>query len=406
MTIDKKETKKGGRGYLVGGLALVYFIAALEIVIMISPFAFFFYSVFNPILLGLNGSVWTRWLTAFFLPHMIVPPTPLLVGLRVLGSILFIAGTLIFLICAGQVYLGKIFKWGVASRGLYAIVRHPQYTGLAMAGIGLTILWPRFLTLMFLAVMMFLYHLLAKDEEQRMLRRYEGTYRDYLERTGMFLPRLAVRHAPVRQLMLWKVLVILVALIAGAAVVGFGLRAYTVAHLPLKAIDGIDAISVLPNDLPMVEGLLKGTLDDPNVAVKLHSMQAVSESRILAYVVPVNYIMQGMIADTGPEWRLFQRHQTFAMISDYVLNPVGHLQGGHMGHAGPVMHDSPEMQRRIIFIEVSGKKPLTTPSADFGINDKRTPRFFVDIHLHTDQVLQVRDTPQGTGWGDVPTPMF
>jgi protein-S-isoprenylcysteine O-methyltransferase Ste14 len=406
MTSDKKDARKGGRGYLVGGLALVYFIAALEIVIMISPFAFFFYSVFNPILLGLNGSAWTRWLTAFFLPHMIVPPTPLLIGLRVLGSILFIAGTLIFLICAVQVYLGKILRWGMASRGLYAIVRHPQYTGLAMAGIGLTILWPRFLTLMFLAAMMFLYYLLAKDEEQRMLSLYGETYRKYLERTGMFLPRLTARHAPVRRLTLWKVLVIFIALIGGAAVAGFGLRAYTVAHLPLKAIDGIDAICVLPNDLPMEEELLKATLDDPNVAEKLHSMLAASENRILAYVVPVNYIMQGMIADTGPEWRLFQRHQTLAMISDYILNPVGHLQGGHTGHTGPMMHESPEMQRRIIFIEVSGNKPLTTPSADFGINDKRTPRFFVDIHLHTDQVLQVWDTPPGTGWGDVPTPMF
>ena len=77
-----------------------------------------------------------------------------------------------------------------------------------------------------------------------------------------------------------------------------------------------------------------------------------------------------------------------------------------MGHAGPMMHNSPELQRRIIFVEVSGKNPLTTPASDFGINNKRTPRFFVDVHLHTGQVLQVQDTPEGTGWGDVPTPMF
>ncbi len=157
MDQDEKVQRRGGRGYVVGGLAVVYVIAALEIVIMISPFAFFFYSVFNPILLGLNGSAWTRWLTAFFLPHMLVPPTPLLVVLRVLGSILFVVGVLAFLACAVQVYMGKTLGWGVSSRGLYALVRHPQYTGLAMAGIGLTILWPRFLTLMFLGVMMFLH---------------------------------------------------------------------------------------------------------------------------------------------------------------------------------------------------------------------------------------------------------
>ena len=116
--------------------------------------------------------------------------------------------------------------------------------------------------------------------------------------------------------------------------------------------------------------------------------------------------MQGMIANTGPEWMLFQRHQTLAMISDYILNPIGHLQGGHTGHAGQMMHDSPEMKRRIIFIEVRGKQPLTSAAADFGLNNQRTPRFFVDIHLHTNEILQVQDTPRGTGWGDVPTPMF
>jgi protein-S-isoprenylcysteine O-methyltransferase Ste14 len=406
MSADHKNARRSGRGYLVGGIALVYFIAALEIVIMISPFAFFFYTVFNPILLGLNGSSLTRWLTAFFLPHMIVPPTPLLIGLRVLGSIFFIAGTLIFLICAAQVYLGKILKRGVASRGLYAIVRHPQYSGLAMAGIGLAILWPRFLTLMFLAVMMFLYYLLAKDEENRMLKRYGETYGEYVEQTGMFLPRLDRRHAPARPLRFLKTVVIFVVLLGGTAAVGFGLRAYTVAHLPLETIDRIDVMSVLPNDLLLAEDLLKGTQNDPNVAERLQAMQAASGDRILAYVVPVNYVMQGMIADTGPEWMLFQRHQTLAMISDYILNPIGHLQGGHVGHAGLMMHDSPEMKRRIIFIEVRGKQPLASAAADFGINDKRIPRFFVDIHLHSNEVLQVKDTPSGTGWGDVPTPMF
>ncbi len=261
--MNQKYSGKSGRGYVVGGLALIYFIAALEIVIMISPFAFFFYSAFNPVLLGLNGSAWTRWLTAFFLPHMIVPPTPFLIALRVLGSVLFIAGALTFLVCAAQVYLGKIFKWGVASRGLYAIVRHPQYTGLAMAGIGLTILWPRFLTLMFLAVMMFLYYLLAKDEEQRMSRRYGDTYKAYLERTGMFLPRLGARSAPAEGLLLWKVFVVLGALLAGAAVVGFGLRAYTVAHLPLGSVDGIDAMTVLPGDQAVEDGADKGGAERP-----------------------------------------------------------------------------------------------------------------------------------------------
>jgi hypothetical protein len=406
MNSNQDLGKGGGRGYLVGGVALVYFIAALEIVIMISPFAFFFYSVFNPILLGLNRWGGSRWLTAFFLPHMIVPPTPFLVGLRVLGSVLFIVGTLIFLICAVQVYLGKLLKWGVASRGFYAVMRHPQYTGLAMAGTGLAILWPRFLTLMFLAVMMFLYYLLAKDEERRMLRRYGEPYQAYLERTGMFFPRLSGRRTVLRPIRLLNVVALVVLLLGGAAAVGFGLRAYTVAHLPLQTTDGVDVVSILPDDISLADGLLQSAERDPQVAERLRSMQTTQGGRTLAYIVPVNYVMQGMIANTGPEWMLFQRHQTLAMISDYIINPIGHLQGGHMSHMGLMVHDSPVMKRRIIFIGVQGKRALQSAAADFRINDTRVPRFYVDIHLHTNEVLQVQDTPGGTGWGDVPTPMF
>ena len=70
-----------------GSAIFLSFIVALEIVIMISPFALFFYSVFNPFLLALNQSPLTRWLTAFFLPHMIVPPNDFLRTVRILGSV-------------------------------------------------------------------------------------------------------------------------------------------------------------------------------------------------------------------------------------------------------------------------------------------------------------------------------
>jgi len=401
------------RSLIVGGVALVYFIAAFEIVIMISPFAFFFYSVFNPILLTLNQSAATRWLAAFFLPHMVAPTTSLLLAVRVLGSVFFIAGSLVFLVCAGQVYLGKLLKWGVASRLFYAVIRHPQYSALVVAGLGLTILWPRFLTLMFLAVMVFLYCLLAKDEERRMLRDYGDGYREYQQRTGMFWPRFRRRPVAVKRLTWGTAPLLFVILMGGAAVFGFGLRAYTVAHLPLARVNGIDLISIMPGDLSNAKDLLQGAREDPAVASRLRSMRASGDSRILAYAMPVNYVMQGMIANTGPEWKLFKHHQTFAMIADYILHPIGHLQGGHMHHGmampmrhGPEMYNNPMMRRRIIFLEVRGNHPLSAPGDDFAINNQRIPRFYADVHLHTNEVLQVRETPHGTGWGTVPTPMF
>jgi hypothetical protein len=49
---------------------------------------------------------------------------------------------------------------------------------------------------------------------------------------------------------------------------------------------------------------------------------------------------------------------------------------------------------------------LTSTLDDFGINVTREPRFFVDVHLHTGEILQLADIPSGSGWGRVPTPSF
>jgi protein-S-isoprenylcysteine O-methyltransferase Ste14 len=130
------ETKDGltGKRFAANSTVVLSFIVALEFVIMISPFAF------------------------------------------------------VFLVCALQVYVGKLFKSGVAQRGLYTLVRHFQYVALAIAAWGLAVMWPRFLTLRLFAVMIFLYYPLARDEERRMWNRFGGSYGTYLARTGMFLP--------------------------------------------------------------------------------------------------------------------------------------------------------------------------------------------------------------------------
>ena len=84
--------------------------------------------------------------------------------------------------------MGKIFKWGIAAKGLYAYIRHPQYLFLGVWGVGLVILWPRFIVLATLSLMFILYYFLAKDEERRMLGQHGDTYREYMEHTGMFFP--------------------------------------------------------------------------------------------------------------------------------------------------------------------------------------------------------------------------
>ena len=403
--------------FAASGAIVLSFIVAFEIAIMISPFAFFFYAAFNPFLLALNQSSLTRWLTAFFLPHMVVPPNEALMVIRVLGSVFFIVGMLIFFVCAAQVYLGKVLKKGIAAKGLYTLIRHPQYLGLGLAGLGLAIMWPRFLTLTLFAVMLFLYFVLAKDEERRMINRFGAGYVAYMNRTGMFLPRFIERiwignREPRQRLGAGRVVVIFLVLLVFIVGSGFILRAYTVHHLPLKQLNRVDVTAITREDLITADQLLPSVLQDSVIASKLQTIDNEKGHRILAYFIPIDYVMQGMIADTGGEWRLFEHHKTIGMITEYIFHPFAHLTEGHAHHPGteahnPGMHNSPAMKRRIIFIELSPRNEgLTSPFDDFNINITRTPLFFVDVHLHTGEILQIRDTPAGSGWGTVPTPMF
>jgi hypothetical protein len=190
------------------------------------------------------------------------------------------------------------------------------------------------------------------------------------------------------------------------------LRAYTVHHLALKEVNGVDVIAITKEDLIAAEQLLPSVLQAPAVASKLEPFEKSKGHRLLAYFIPVDYVMQGMIADTGARWKLFEQHKTIGMITEFILHPFGHLTGGHMGHAtmgahNLSMHDSPATKRRIIFIKVSAKDhELTSAFDDFDINILRIPLFFADVHLYTGEILQVRNTPAGSGWGTVPTPMF
>jgi protein-S-isoprenylcysteine O-methyltransferase Ste14 len=411
------KTAFPGKRFAANSAIVLSFVVLLEFVIMISPFAFVFYAALNPFLLALNQSPLTRWLTAFFLPHMVVPPNAFLRALRVSGSVAFLFGMFVFLVCAFQVYAGKLFKPRVAQRGIYALIRHPQYLALAIAAWGLAVMWPRFLTLFLFAVMLFLYYLLARDEERRMLNQFGESYTHYMTWTGMFVPH-AIEKAfgrsdgPRPPLTLAKAVAVLPVLLGVCIGSGFTLRAYTVRHLPLAQVAGIDTLAITVEDLAAAKNLLPDVLADAGVEQRLQPVRTHDGHRLLAYFIPIDYVMQGMIADTGPEWKLFEHHKTFRMITEYILHPFAHLTGGHrhvagMTHHDPSMHNSPMMKRRIIFLELSSDRhPLSSATDDFGINVRRSPLFFVDVHLHTGEILQVTDLPAGSGWGTVPTPMF
>jgi hypothetical protein len=122
--------------------------------------------------------------------------------------------------------------------------------------------------------------------------------------------------------------------------------------------------------------------------------------------------MQGMIADTGPEWRLYEHHQTLAMIADWILHPFRHLQGSHtMTHhaleGAPATSAAPDgAVRRLIFLRLDSPRLENTRAIIFGITTTRVPLFFADVDIHNLALLDIHSLGTGTGWGRVPTPMF
>jgi protein-S-isoprenylcysteine O-methyltransferase Ste14 len=390
---------------------VLYFIIGLEILIMISPAAGFFYAAFNPVLLTLAQSQATRWLTAFFLPHMVSPPNPALQTVRLAGSVLFVVGALIFFVCAGQVYYNKFTRKGVALRGLYTWIRHPQYLGLGVAGLGLAILWPRFLVVALWAVMITLYYLLARDEERRMLGQFGEEYRKCMERTGMFLPQpfenAVCRLVPAHSLSLRAALLIIV--LAAVSVGGaFVARAYTVRSLPLWSNGPVTALAILPTDLGILDHRMPAVLEIPEIRAHL----AGQRGPVLVYIMPKDYVMQGMIADTGDEWQLYKRHHAVAMIWDWIFHPFGHLEGGHfamhqpMGSGMEGASGGSGLVRRMIFLRVETPNGQADSSDLFAINARRSPIFMADVEVHGLAVQDVHTLPQETGWGRVPTPNF
>lgn len=74
--------------------------------------------------------------------------------------------------------------------GIYALVRHPQYTGLFLIVFGEGVVhWPTIVSLVAFPVIVLAYTLLAQKEERQMLEKFGHEYRAYRQHVPMFIPR-------------------------------------------------------------------------------------------------------------------------------------------------------------------------------------------------------------------------
>lgn len=79
----------------------------------------------------------------------------------------------------------------LATQGVYARVRHPQYLGFMLIMLGFLIQWPTLLTLLMFPVLVLMYVRLSISEERETEREFGQVWRDYAARTPRFFPRLS-----------------------------------------------------------------------------------------------------------------------------------------------------------------------------------------------------------------------
>ncbi|MCB0261516.1 MAG: isoprenylcysteine carboxylmethyltransferase family protein [Calditrichia bacterium] len=101
-----------------------------------------------------------------------------------------------FVMLIGLIMMGKGWrkiheaKGELVTDGIYAYMRHPQYSGLFLITIGMLIQWPTLITLIMWPVLMYAYYRLAMREERAVETQFGETYQQYRESVPAFIPRV------------------------------------------------------------------------------------------------------------------------------------------------------------------------------------------------------------------------
>jgi hypothetical protein len=186
----------------------------------------------------------------------------------------------------------------------------------------------------------------------------------------------------------------------------------------------VTLVSILPEDDTLSQKVIEVFFSGSGGQTQLSFIK--TDKDYLGYVMPPDYVMQGMIANTGDEFHLHKQQHTFALITDWVLNPFEHLRRSpaaemaQMRNVDPAMArrhhcplgvNDPNLQcqscpfRRIIFLEAAhdGTGRLGKEGV-FSLNVTRSPVGFVDINTQTGEIINAKKVEKATAWKDVPTP--
>ncbi len=356
-----------------------YVVIVFEILFMISPFALHFYAAYGPVLNLLHRRPATAWLTKFYLPHFTETGSPVLNAMHDVGGLLIIAGLTAFFAAAIPIYWAKVRGTGPVTRGVYSVIRHPQYLALTITGAGTALMWPRFLVLITLVTMVFLYTLLAEREEQECLARFGESYRRYHSRTGRFvplglggrLPRMLPESGAARVVAFAALYLLAVPVVV---VLGFRLRDRSLAEVAALYEENTAVISTAYLDHRELDAVYRTARSAPELS---GALDQAGEARFIVYVVP-------------EEW----------FLPDLPLDQV-QREGGH--HV-PANFDRTRYKVLFTRARFHGDAPsgANIVKAAYG----REPLTVAHVDARERKVTSVTAPPPHVRWGDISTPMF
>jgi protein-S-isoprenylcysteine O-methyltransferase Ste14 len=107
---------------------------------------------------------------------------------HVASTVLILLG--FWLVSAAWPVLWRAVRAGrLATTGVYARLRHPQYVGFIIILTGFLLQWPTLVTLAMYPVLVVMYVRLARREEREALARFGDAYAEYMRRVPGWIPR-------------------------------------------------------------------------------------------------------------------------------------------------------------------------------------------------------------------------
>lgn len=362
---------------------VLYTLIVLEILFMVSPFAVYYYSIYAAPLNALQQSPRTAWLTMYVLPHFTYSDSWLANGLILISWPLILIGVVVFVMGFCQIYWSKFTGKGAVAVGLYRFIRHPQYVALAVIGLGTSLYWSRFIVVIAFVSMLCIYYFLARVEERVCLLKFGESYRDYMDRTGMFLPRswevrwraLGV-HWPHKK---WLRRAVTAVLFTGVLAVTIGtahwLRSHVIDSLQIDV--GKDRVTVF---LAPVNAETMATVSDLLNDAELPGT--------VAYVAPSSWQIPelGFTGTAGS----YQHEGT-----DELLHPTT--------HGNPLVFDQDRLSVLLVETVPNGRELQGIDWLAKALNIQPIETAEIDLVAH-----QVRERrPAGEGdWGGIPVPTF